>query len=106
MDNIFVERLWRSLKYEEVYLNAYATVAEARAGIDWLAELLQHGAPAPEPGLSHAAANLPGRPVVMWTIGVADRLRFPRLPSEFGRRGNAHLRPHTHWHYSQQSDSY
>jgi putative transposase len=24
MDNIFVERLWRSLKYEEVYLNAYA----------------------------------------------------------------------------------
>src|SRR5271155_597470 len=30
MDNIFVERLWRSLKYEEVYLNAYASVAEAR----------------------------------------------------------------------------
>src|SRR5690242_21777913 len=30
MDNIFVERLWRSLKYEEVYLHAYATVAEAR----------------------------------------------------------------------------
>ena len=30
MDNIFVERLWRSLKYEEVYLNAYATVAEAQ----------------------------------------------------------------------------
>ena len=37
MDNIFVERLWRSLKYEEVYLNAYATVAEANAGIGaWL----------------------------------------------------------------------
>jgi putative transposase len=36
MDNIFVERLWRSLKYEEVYLHAYASVAEARAGIgDW-----------------------------------------------------------------------
>jgi putative transposase len=33
MDNIFVERLWRSLKYEEVYLHAYATVAEAKAGI-------------------------------------------------------------------------
>lgn len=32
-DNIFVERLWRSLKYEEVYLNAYADVREARAGI-------------------------------------------------------------------------
>ena len=33
MDNIFAERLWRSLKYEEVYLHAYATVAEAKAGI-------------------------------------------------------------------------
>ena len=33
-DNIFVERLWRSIKYEEVYLKAYQTVAEARAGID------------------------------------------------------------------------
>ena len=33
MDNIFVERLWRSLKYEEVYLHAYDTVLEARAGV-------------------------------------------------------------------------
>ncbi len=33
MDNIFIERLWRSLKYEEVYLKGYATVTEARAGI-------------------------------------------------------------------------
>lgn len=35
-DNIFVERLWRSLKYEEVYLRDYAMVTEARRGIgDW-----------------------------------------------------------------------
>jgi len=32
-DNVFVERLWRSIKYEEVYLRAYAGVSEARAGI-------------------------------------------------------------------------
>ena len=32
-DNVFVERLWRSVKYEEVYLKAYASVAEARIGI-------------------------------------------------------------------------
>ena len=32
-DNVFVERLWRSVKYEEVYLHAYASVPEARAGI-------------------------------------------------------------------------
>jgi putative transposase len=33
LDNVFVERLWRSLKYEEVYLHAYDDVAEARTGI-------------------------------------------------------------------------
>jgi putative transposase len=32
-DNVFVERLWRSVKYEDVYLKAYRTVAEARASI-------------------------------------------------------------------------
>jgi putative transposase len=32
-DNVFVERLWRSLKQEEVYLHAYASVSEARASI-------------------------------------------------------------------------
>jgi putative transposase len=32
-DNVFVERLWRSVKYEEVYLHAYASVAEAKAGL-------------------------------------------------------------------------
>ena len=32
-DNVFVERLWRSVKYEEVYLHAYQGVAEAKAGI-------------------------------------------------------------------------
>ena len=33
LDNIFIERLWRSLKYEEVFIKAYGTVAEARRGI-------------------------------------------------------------------------
>ena len=32
-DNVFVERLWRSVKYEEVYLHAYDTVSEAKAGL-------------------------------------------------------------------------
>jgi putative transposase len=32
-DNVFVERLWRSVKYEEVYLKAYDSVSEARASI-------------------------------------------------------------------------
>jgi putative transposase len=37
MDNVFIERLWRSLKYEEVYLKGYADGREARAGIgSWI----------------------------------------------------------------------
>ena len=43
IDNVFVERLRRSLKYEEVYLNAYASVAEAKAWDCRLAPLLQFG---------------------------------------------------------------
>ncbi len=38
LDNVFIERLWRSLKYENVYLNAYENGSEARAGIGkWIA---------------------------------------------------------------------
>jgi putative transposase len=33
-DNIFTERLWRSLKYEEVYLNEYTSPQQAREGIN------------------------------------------------------------------------
>lgn len=33
VDNVFVERLWRSVKYEEVYLKAYDSVAEARQSL-------------------------------------------------------------------------
>ena len=38
MDNVFIERLWRSLKYEDVYLKGYADGVEAKAGIgSWIA---------------------------------------------------------------------
>ena len=37
MDNIFIERLWRLIKYEEVHLKAYADGYEARSGISsWM----------------------------------------------------------------------
>ena len=37
LDNIFIERLWRSLKYEDVFIKAYGSIAEARQGIGgWL----------------------------------------------------------------------
>ena len=42
MDNIFIERLWRSLKYEEVYLKDYASVTEARTGIERYLRFYNH----------------------------------------------------------------
>lgn len=33
LDNVFVERLWRSLKYEDVYIKGYESMKDARAGI-------------------------------------------------------------------------
>jgi putative transposase len=32
-DNVFGERLWKTIKYEEIYLRTYRTVSEARAGL-------------------------------------------------------------------------
>src|SRR5712691_4820826 len=77
MDNIFVERLWRSLKYEEVYLNAYASVAEATAGIgSWLGFYNEERQPR-----AWATAHR-ARPTKQNAGGyVDDRLRRPAAPS-------------------------
>ena len=45
LDNIFVERLWRSLKYEEVYLSAYDSLREARDGIGLYFDFYNHKRP-------------------------------------------------------------
>ena len=47
MDNIFIERLRRSIKYEEVHLKAYADGREARAGIGSWMIFLQFSTPSP-----------------------------------------------------------
>ena len=44
-DNVFVERLWKSIKYEEVYLHAYDTVAEAKKGIGDYLDFYNHKRP-------------------------------------------------------------
>jgi putative transposase len=44
-DNVFVERLWRSVKYEEVYLHAYDSVGEARASIGRYMAFFNHKRP-------------------------------------------------------------
>ena len=44
-DNVFVERLWRSVKYEEVYLHAYETVSDVRAGLQRYFTFYNHRRP-------------------------------------------------------------
>lgn len=45
LDNVFIERLWRSLKYEEVYIKDYRTVKEARTGISAYIKHYNHTRP-------------------------------------------------------------
>src|SRR6201998_658352 len=66
MDNVFIERLWRSLKYEDIYLKGYADGREARAGIgEWLA-FYNHRRP------HQALANR--TPMTVWRDGAGGAL--------------------------------
>jgi len=80
LDNIFVERLWRSMKYECVYLHAWETGSEAKAGVRKWIEFYNHKRP-------HSA--LCGKPpaVVYWqrngsnttrSAGAKSSLIYPR----------------------------
>jgi putative transposase len=62
MDNIFIERLWRSIKYEEVHLKAYADGREARAGIGAWIEFYNFRRP-------HQAMNNQ-MPMAVWRDGM------------------------------------
>jgi putative transposase len=95
MDNVFIERLWRSLKYESVYLHAYASVAEARAGIGaWLnfynEERLHqaHGYRTPRqiyeaqcPWTGSAAPNGSASPASRARSGSGEMLTFAPMPT-------------------------
>jgi putative transposase len=65
MDNIFIERLWRSIKYEEVHLKAYADGREARAGIGCWMTFYNNRRP-------HQAMNNQ-MPIAVWRAGM-DRI--------------------------------
>jgi putative transposase len=45
LDNVFIERLWRSVKYEEVYPNAYDDIPQLRAGLDRYFQFYNHRRP-------------------------------------------------------------
>ena len=66
MDNVFIERLWRSLKHEEIYLKGYADGREAKAGISsWLAF---YNLQRPHQSLRDRA------PMVVWRAGLTGEL--------------------------------
>ena len=69
MDNLFVERLWRKVKYEEVYLKAYADGRQARAGLGPYFHFYNAQRPyqtlgyrTPAEVFSQASATLPAQP--------------------------------------------
>ena len=64
MDNIFIERFWRSIKYEEVHLKAYADGREARAGIGHWIDFYNYRRP-------HQAMDNQ-RPMAVWREGMAN----------------------------------
>jgi transposase InsO family protein len=87
LDNIFIERLWRSLKYEDIYIKAYASVPEARRGHRRLVDLLQRRASASGTGLSNSVRRLPGAGN-LWICGQRQRVdHIPTGPSSAARKG-------------------
>ena len=65
MDNIFIERLWRSIKYEEVHLKAYADGREARDGIGRWMDFYNYRRP------HQSMSNQ--RPMNVWRDGMDER---------------------------------
>jgi putative transposase len=64
MDNVFIERLWRSLKHEEVYLKGYADAGEAKAGIgSWI---VFYNTRRPHQALGYCT------PMAIWRAGVTS----------------------------------
>ena len=84
MDNVFIERLWRSLKHEDVYLKGYADGREAKAGIaEWFA-FYNNFRP------HQALANQ--TPMVVWRAGVTGAIDGKAMDMTL-RLDNAHALP-------------
>jgi putative transposase len=77
LDNVFVERLWRTVKYEEIYLKAYEGAAECRKGLAWYFPFYNRERPHQSLGgktpweAHHGQAKQRGQG---WSRGVTKRL--------------------------------
>ena len=82
LDNVFVERLWRTVKYEDIYLWRLRGGAGVAAGAGAVLPVLQRGAAAPVPGLPDAGGRVSAGASRREVGGVKGRHSFsPRPPS-------------------------
>lgn len=104
-DNIFVERLWRSVKHEDVYLNGYATMGELLLGLTkyfafYNGERPHQGLANRTPDAVHQSAEgggamivdkygaMPGLPIPLRSTGTAfdkDSMKIPAIPNPENR---------------------
>ena len=86
MDNVFIERLWRSLKYECVYLSEFATGSQARTGIGGWMDFYDRRRP-------HSALNdrTPARRIL--TTGLTGARGYAPFPSAQGRLNHDRIPP-------------
>ena len=117
VDNVFVERLWRSVKYEDVYLHAYETPASLRAGLtcyfqfyngrrrhsslgrrtsDVVTSMQPASARRPETRWGFHLSRCPGFGVHFWAVSVAGHRRHlmgeHQCPPCRSESDNPHLR--------------
>lgn len=72
LDNVFIERLWRSVKYQEIYLRDYATVADVEEGLRLYFEKYNHERP------HQSLDNLTPAKVYEWGAAVRSKRRVDR----------------------------
>jgi putative transposase len=87
-DNLFVERFWRTLKYEEVYLKAYLDAAEARKEIGRYIRFYNTQRPHQALGYKTPAEEYPAEPIAVAKGGMLQsETSGVRIPSSLGIAG-------------------
>ena len=87
MDNVFIERLWRSLKYECIYLHAFETGIRAARRADLMDRLLQFPAPTFDPGRMHARRGIQGDQDAETGVLTTIRTKLNKADKLSSRRG-------------------
>ena len=94
LDNIFIERLWRSLKYEEVFIKVYGSAREARLGIGgWLAF---YNDDRPHQALDYRTPRAVFEDAARNHVDNAPAA-LPRYPHDYGHNSNRKVLTNVEW---------